>query len=157
MFQMAPLGAQDEVRFQKILSSLMEDHKVKEMKSYIQHGAISTYEHCERVARMCYIINKHFGEKADMESLVRTAFLHDFYLYDWHEKKLKNKIHGFTHPGIAAKNAEKYFKITPKEKRAIESHMWPLTLHKIPTSREAWILCMADKYVASIETAMMRK
>lgn len=157
MLHINPMGAEDEVRFQKILSTFSDDHKVNEMKLYIQHGAISTYEHCESVARMCYMINKHFGEKADMESLVRTAFLHDFYLYDWHEKKLKNKIHGFTHPGIAAKNAEKYFKITPKEKRAIESHMWPLTPHKIPTSREAWILCMADKYVASIETTMMRK
>ena len=156
MFQINPLGAKDEARFQRILSVFAEDHKIKEMKRYIQHGAISTYEHCESVARICYRINKHFGEKADMESLVRTAFLHDFYLYDWHEKKLKNKIHGFTHPGIAAKNAEKYFKITPKEKRAIESHMWPLTPHKIPTSREAWILCRADKYVASIETTMMR-
>jgi uncharacterized protein len=35
--------------------------------------------------------------------------------------------------------------------------MWPLTITKVPTSREAVIVCIADKYVSSIETIGKRK
>lgn len=147
----------DEMEFQRYLCKIMRDEKTLQMKKYIQHGVVSTYEHCENVARVCFKINKAIGEKADMETLLRSAFLHDFYLYDWHEKKLKNKIHGFTHPKVAAKNAKKYFNISEKEQQIIRSHMWPLTVFRMPMSREAWILCLADKYCSGLETATMRK
>ncbi len=142
----------EEMEFQKYLRKIMQDEKALQMKNYIQHGAVSTYEHCENVARLCYRINKAMGEKADMESLLTSAFLHDFFLYDWHEKKRKNKIHGFTHPKVAANNAKEHFKIGEKEQKTIRSHMWPLTPCHIPTSREAWILCLADKYCSGLET-----
>lgn len=147
----------EEMEFQKYLRKIMRDEKSLQMKNYIQHGAVSTYDHCENVARMCYRINKATGEKADMESLLTSAFLHDFFLYDWHEKKLKNKIHGFTHPKVAANNAKEHFKIGEKEQKSIRSHMWPLTVYRIPTSREAWILCLADKFCSGLETVTMRK
>lgn len=148
---------EDEVRYQEILKEIKHSRHALRMKDFIQHGRISTYDHCEQVARMCYRINKKFGEKADMRTLLIVAFLHDFYLYDWHEKKLKNKIHGFTHPRKAALNAQKYFHIGERERKMIESHMWPLTIHRLPISREAWILCLADKYVATVETITKRK
>lgn len=155
--ELLKMDREDEKRYRKILTGIYDNEKALMMKQFIQHGVISTYEHCDRVARMCYRINKSTGEKADMDILVRAAFLHDFFLYDWHEKKLKNKIHGFTHPKCASLNAKKYFNVSRREQKIIESHMWPLTIHRIPTSREAWILCLADKYVASEETVMMRK
>lgn len=147
----------EEAEFQAILKDVMLDEKALRMKKFIQHGVVSTYQHCENVARVCYKINKNTGEKADMKILLTSAFLHDYFLYDWHEKKIKNKIHGFTHARTARKNAARDFQLNEKEQQIIFSHMWPLNLHRIPASREAWILCMADKYCSSIETMKMRE
>jgi uncharacterized protein len=38
----------------QILRELQKDEHVQEMKNYIQHGDVSTYEHCENVARLSY-------------------------------------------------------------------------------------------------------
>ena len=39
----------------------------------------------------------------------------------------------------------------------IVSHMWPLNITKVPKSREALILCVADKCIALRETLFERK
>jgi uncharacterized protein len=82
---------------------------------------------------------------------VRGALLHDFFLYDWHIPDKTRRWHGFTHPRIALENAKKYFKLNEKEKDIILNHMWPLTV-KFPRSREAFIVCIADKICSIIET-----
>ena len=67
------------------------------------------------------------------EDLVGPYELHDFYLYDWHNKGTFHglrrlfEMHGFSHPGCACINAERVFGITKKEQSIISSHMWPLT------------------------------
>lgn len=94
----------------------------------------------------------------DETSLAVGAFLHDFYLYDWHKKGTFHGIrrlfemHGFSHPGCACVNAEKVFHITKKEQSIISSHMWPLTFRHVPSCREAIIVCLADKYCAVVES-----
>lgn len=127
------------------------DHAlVQSMKKYLQHGSVSTYEHSLHVAKICYWIDKSIPLKLDERTLLTSAILHDFYLYDWHSESVNriNRLHGFRHPDVAAENAKKYFHITSKEENAIRSHMWPLTITKVPKSKEAWILCIADKYCA---------
>lgn len=42
-----------------VLEEIRKDKHVKEMKKYIQHGQVSTYEHCERVAAVSYQIDKN--------------------------------------------------------------------------------------------------
>ena len=93
--------------------------------------------------------------------MVRGAFLHDYFLYDWHKKKAKFrnmkeffKLHGFMHPSYAAANAKRDFNINEKEEHIIRSHMWPLTVTKLPKSREAVIVCIADKLTSATETIM---
>ena len=47
--------------------------------------------------------------------------------------------------------------LTDKEKDIIQSHMWPLNPTDIPHSREAALVCMADKMSSSYETVLERK
>lgn len=123
-----------------------------ELSKYIQHGKTNTYQHCRNVAYASYkFAKKFFKNSIDYESLVNAAFMHDMFLYDWHEKSTTHRLHGFTHPHVAAINAEKYCSATKKEISIIESHMWPLTITKIPKSKEAFILCLCDKAVTIAE------
>lgn len=149
------LSLQEQKRLDFLLSKLRTDEKVLEMKNYIQHGAISTYDHVEDVTRLCYLINKRLHIGADEKILVHGAFLHDFYLYDWHTDS--EGLHGFYHPGIANRNAIKHFNIDENIQKIIKTHMWPLTITRVPASKEAWIVCLVDKYVSTRETILNRR
>lgn len=148
------------------LSAILEqyDHhpKVQEMREFIQHGDVTTYQHCKNVVVVSCWINHRFHLGADETTLAVGAFLHDFYLYDWHKQGsfhgLRHlfEMHGFSHPGSACVNAQRVFGITKKEQNIIASHMWPLTFRHIPTCREAVIVCLADKYCAIVESMFHR-
>lgn len=129
----------------------------------IQHGNMSVKQHSIDVAKCSLKISRklpfHFEEK----DLVRGALLHDYFLYDWHDKRvsLKDirqfyKLHGFSHPSIALKNAKKDFVLTKRQEDIIKKHMWPLTV-KPPTCREAWVVTLADKYCSLLETFRLRR
>ena len=60
-------------------------------------------------------------------------------------------IHGFFHPGIAMKNADKHFGLSKKEKDIIKHHMFPLTF-PWPRSKEALLVCFVDKALSIKET-----
>ncbi len=140
-----------------ILRPLCEDPNVQKMRKYIQHGKVSTYEHCLGVALLSYKINHSLKAGCDDSSLMRGAMLHDFYLYDWHHKDNgSHDWHGFIHASRALDNARKHFTLTKKEEQIIYCHMWPLNLTRIPPCKEAWIVCLADKLVSLKETVLCR-
>ena len=133
---------------------LMSD-EARRMKEYTQHGDTSVFEHTVSVAKHSLLIamsiEKIFRKKVDRRSLVRGALLHDYFLYDWHEKRKGHNIHGFTHPGKALENARRDFEINDVEADVIKKHMFPLTI--IPPKRlESFIVCVADKWCAICET-----
>ena len=130
---------------------------VQRMREYIQHGSVTTYQHCKNVALVSFWLNRRLHLHADETSLAVGALLHDFYLYDWHHCSNITHWHGFKHPRIARYNAETVFRLTDKEKDIIQSHMWPLTPADIPHSREAALVCMADKMSSSYETVLERR
>ena len=130
------------------------DHhpEVQRMREYIQHGSVTTYQHCKNVALVSFWLNRRLHLHADETSLAVGALLHDFYLYDWHEKSTWHRWHGFSHPSRAWENARRHFPMGAKEENIIRSHMWPLIPWQIPKSREAVIVCLADKCCSLYET-----
>ena len=142
----------EERRFNEIIAPIANDERALEMKKYIQHSHISTYDHCMDVARHCFYFVCRHNIEVDEEALVRAAFLHDYYLYDWHTHG--DKLHGYHHAKIAMANARRDFHITKLEGEIIKSHMWPLNLTQIPSTKEALLLCMVDKFCSARETLM---
>ena len=151
------LTLEEQNHIKKILTPYMKNPHVQKMKKNKQHGVISTYQHCHDVSRVSYWLNRRLHLHADERALLVGAFLHDFYLYDWHVPESYHRLHGFFHAEVARKNAVKYFQVGIKEQEIIRSHMWPLNITKIPKNREALIVCVADKYCSTIETLLKRK
>lgn len=156
------LSELERERLAAILEKYDQHPEVQRMREFIQHGDVTTYQHCKNVVLVSFWLNRRFHLGADETSLAVGAFLHDFYLYDWHKRKsfqgLRRlfEMHGFSHPGSACVNARNYFQITQKEQNIIQSHMWPLTFRHMPTCREAVIVCLADKYCAVVESMFQR-
>ena len=138
-------------RLAAILMRYDQHPEVQRMREFIQHGDVTTYQHCKNVVLVSFWLNRRFHLGADETSLAVGAFLHDFYLYDWHKRSSFHglrrlfEMHGFAHPGSACVNAERCFAITKKEQNIISSHMWPLTFRHVPTCRQ--ILRRAGEYV----------
>lgn len=135
--------------------NILNSKKIKPLKGFIQHGNYSVYEHSISVALYALKIAYYFNINVDVKSLVRGCLLHDYFLYDWHIYDESHKWHGFTHAKVAMKNASRDFKINDIEKNMIFCHMFPLNI-RFPKYKEAWILCMADKLSAIVETVGSR-
>ena len=143
-------------RVDAILEPIRSDIRVQRMKKFIQHGKITTFDHAESVTTLSFWINKRLHLHADDHVLAIGAFLHDYYLYDWHETDDGHGLHGFSHSTTARDNAVEHFGISKHTQNVIESHMWPLNITKLPRCREAWIVCLADKCISTKETILCR-
>ncbi len=139
-------------------SDILHSENFQKTRRHIQHGTMPVYRHCLDVAKQSIKINKALGLGCRERDLIRGALLHDYFLYDWHDKDRENyqKLHGFYHPGIALKNARKEYPLTKREEDIIRKHMWPLTVVP-PRCREAWVVTTADKYCSLLETLKIRK
>lgn len=134
------------------VSELLTSDQVYGMMNFTQHGNTSTFTHCLIVSYYSYLLSQRLRITLDSQSLVRGAMLHDFYLYDWHIPEKSHKLHGFVHPKIALYNARQHFRLNKIEEDIIEKHMWPLTIHKVPTYRESVIVMIVDKICSLTET-----
>ncbi|MDR3334440.1 MAG: HD domain-containing protein [Treponema sp.] len=142
--------------FEKSVNLIAGSEKFAECKQFIQHGTVTVYEHSIAVAALSFTIGELF-RNVDLESLVRAAVLHDFFLYDWHVPENMWSLHGWTHPVTAAENARRFFGISDKEYSLIRTHMWPYTLLHPPQYPEGWIICLSDKIVSAQETLFRQK
>lgn len=111
----------------------------------------SIYRHSLNVAYTSLWMMERWQIRLEPKSLVRGALLHDYFLYDWHQKDSSHRLHGFRHPKTALGNAQRDYHLNWKEKNIIARHMFPL-IPVPPQCREAWIVCLADKWCALGET-----
>ena len=128
--------------------------QVMQMELYTQHGRVSTLDHVLRVARTAVHWSRRLGVRVCEDELIRGALLHDYYLYDWHDPV--NTGHATRHPLRALRKAEEDFSLTDRERNIISAHMWPLPPTRVPLYREAWLVCLADKWCSLEETLFMR-
>ena len=125
--------------------------------NYIQHGEIDCYEHSLAVAYMCVYLARKFRLRVDLRSVVRGALLHDYFLYDWHDDVAWHRLHGYHHARTSLITACKDFPMNRTEKQIIIRHMFPLNISRFPNSKEAALVCMADKICATIETVHRKR
>lgn len=142
-------------KLEEIISFLSENTRFDETKNFIQHGNTSVYTHVISVAKKSIEIAEKYNLKVDMDSMIRGALLHDYFLYDWHDGKRERWIHGFTHPMKAYKNAKSEINLNRLERDIIIKHMFPLTILP-PRYLESWIVTYSDKYVSAVETVSSR-
>ena len=123
-------------------------------KGFIQHGSTSVYAHSVSVALESLRLARGLRLRVNERALIRGALLHDYFLYDWHEKDDSHAWHGFIHAERALRNAERDFpSLGNIERNMIYCHMFPLNLLRVPKYRESWLLCCADKLCSLRETA----
>ncbi|MCL2036670.1 MAG: HD domain-containing protein [Oscillospiraceae bacterium] len=138
------------IPYKEDIDEILDSPEMQKSKNFVQHGKVSVFSHSVAVADYSCRFARKLRLKVDFTSLIRGALLHDFFLYDWHDDW--DKLHGFKHPRIALENADKRFKLNKKERNIIRKHMWPMTFINIPTCREAWLVCLVDKYCSLLET-----
>ena len=136
------------VQFRYCISDLIDSPIVKDMNNYIQHSCVTTLEHCVFVSYLSFLMCRFLG--LNYYAAARGGLLHDLFLYDWHDSDKRGKLHGFTHPTAALKNACEHFELTNMEKDIIKKHMWPLTI-SFPKYKESYIVSLADKLCTCIE------
>ncbi|MBQ3425800.1 MAG: HD domain-containing protein [Clostridia bacterium] len=136
------------------MREMMKNSRLSDMIDHNQHGDTPCLAHTIAVVYCALDIANKLKIKINKKELIRGGILHDYFLYDWHDGKPERRIHGFTHPGKALRNAEEDFDLTDRERDIIKKHMFPLTIAP-PRYREAWLICIADK-ICAVKEATVR-
>ena len=132
------------------VEDVLNHPEVQRMADFAHHGTTSTLEHVMHVSYYTFFLCKKYG--LDARAGARAGLLHDFFLYDWHEKEDPKIVHTLYHPKIALKNAEKYFELSDVEREMILLHMYPVVEgFKQPKYKETQVIQMVDKICAVSE------
>lgn len=124
--------------YQRIIDDLLDHPKVLETRDHMHHN-IAKHDHLLRSANYAYRLAPLVG--ADQQVVTRAAILHDI------DSRYGTAA---THGAIAAEFAAELGE--PLEvSQAIVSHMYPIGPK--PTTREGWVLVLADKLASFTDAA----
>ncbi len=134
----------------ELFGRLKNDDMISKMREYPHHGTMSVFDHCVNVVDMSLkIADKLSLDKRQKENIIVGGMLHDFFLYNWHEGRIREDgIHCWLHPKVALSNANTHFDLNKKQQNIIRSHMFPATILHPPMCIEAWVVSTADKVCA---------
>ena len=150
------ISEEKKKELEEIYQRFLNDEKILQMKDIPMHRGSNCYVHSFKVAKLA-IKRALRHKKACLEVVLLAAILHDYYLYDWRKDKKLLKRHGQNHPYLAAKNAERDFGVNEMIQKAIKSHMWPINFNDFPKTKEARIISLADKAIATREALTSKK
>lgn len=143
------LSVQEKVYY--YAGDIIASDRLKQESQYRQHGCVSCYEHSVAVTYMSVRLARALRlNKMDMESMIKGALLHDYFLYDWREGAVSRRDHGFDHARCALENARRDFSLTDVACDVIEKHMFPLNI-RLPKYKESVVVSVADKICATKE------
>lgn len=101
---------EEDVR--KIIEHIAKDGRSDIQKSHIQHGTTTVFDHSVNVAITSLRLSEKLnaaGIRVNRRELIRGALLHDYFLYDWHEKDRSPFMAWLQTSGDSLKNARKRF------------------------------------------------
>jgi uncharacterized protein len=127
-----------------LVDDILLNQEFLKLKGFFHHTN-HIYDHVIRVSYISYVIAKAL--RLDYRSAARGGLLHDFFLYDWRERKandLSKSLHGREHPHIALVNARKQFDVSELEADIIIKHMFPKT-RAMPQYKESFVVSLSDK------------
>lgn len=153
---MTPLQMDQFRQVVTILTGMYATSRILDNRKFIQHGTTTLFQHCRNVALLSLKLARMFHIKVDERSMVRGALLHDYYLYDWHDKQARPHLHGYVHPALALQNAERIYTLNPTEIDIIKHHMFPLTICP-PQTKEGLLVSIADKLCSTYETLKLNE
>ncbi len=137
----------NDLNYYNIVDNIINDNEFKKINNCTHHG-ISRFDHSCRVSYYSYRLSKAL--KLNYEEVARAGLLHDFFLNE--NKTQKEKIKSmFSHSKKSLENSEQLFDLTDLEKDIIYTHMFPLTINRVPKYMESWIVSGVDKAVATYE------
>lgn len=146
----------EKKELEELYQFLFHHEKVRRMIEIPMHRGSNCFIHSFRVAKLA--IKRALRHKnVNLKVLLYSAVFHDYYLYDWRKNKELLKGHNKRHPALAAKQAKEDFDIPEESMNIILSHMWPLNFKQFPKTKEARILSLADKSIATKEAFTSKK
>ena len=137
---------------------IIASDRLKREDDYRQHGSVTCYEHSVAVTLLSVRLARGLRLNVDMESMIKGALLHDYFLYDWRseENSITRREHGFNHAERALENAGRDFSLTAVSRDVIRRHMFPLNIRP-PKYKESYIVSVADKVIATKEVCRFMK
>lgn len=136
-----------DINYYKLVDDIINDNDFKKINNCVHHG-ISRFDHSCRVSYFSYKVTKLLG--LNYKEVARAGLLHDFFLSEniTNIEKMKSM---FLHSKKSLKNSEDFFSLSEREKDIIFTHMFPLTINRVPRYMESWIVSFVDKIVAIYE------
>ena len=131
--------------YYEIVKDIIDNEEYLELKS-IKHHGLDRYEHSKRVSYYSFLISKKLH--LDYESAARAGALHDFFLVENVDTKIKDRIKTLEkHPKISLENSNYHFELNDLEENIILSHMFPVVPKYLPKYLESWIVDIVDDWV----------
>ena len=151
------ISRDEQLKIWRFYISFRSNPVLNKLLNTKQHRTSNTYRHVSLVAKKSVQFALKRNLDIDYYSLIRGAFLHDLFFYDWRKEKNKAAHHLTRHPQEAYDNAKQYFNLNDIEKDIIVNHMWPVTFRHFPKTKEGWIVNRIDKAVTFKEVFSKKK
>ncbi|MBE6134304.1 MAG: HAD family hydrolase [Erysipelotrichaceae bacterium] len=151
------ISRDEQLKIWRFYISFRSNPVLNKLLNTKQHRTSNTYRHVSLVAKKSVQFALKRNLDIDYYSLIRGAFLHDLFFYDWRKEKSKAAHHLTRHPQEAYENAKQYFDLNDIEKDIIVNHMWPVTFRHFPRTKEGRIVNRIDKAVTFKEVFSKKK